>query len=347
MSFFKPQFIFGKPQKAQQRDSAFASAQATSDQEEINNKVRDILAKAPQYSNSLDFSEFNNLKNQAFGSGPLDAFERQRQLEKTEAQRALENQTSEGASQVQNAYSQLAQGGLSSGARERVGMGGAQSNIFARQGLRNQDILSNLDINAREGTARSSMQDQITKAITAENNRKADAEMNAYKLKAETEAGLAKATAERAAAASSAANACFAPGTMIEMSDGTEKAIHEIKLGDHVRDGGIVYAIQAARAPKKLYHYAGRVFVTGSHAVFEGDEWKRVEGATLSVPIETEIETVYNFACEGHRIVSGGLMFSDLHETDYSDRISDEESIDMLNGHLIINEDAECFTPNT
>lgn len=123
---------------------------------------------------------------------------------------------------------------------------------------------------------------------------------------------------------------CFVPETKILMDDGSEKLIYEVILGDVVAGGGIVESIRISLVDDgDIYNYNG-VFVTGSHAVCENGEWKRIENTSA---IKTEHGgTVYSLVTSNHRIVSNGIEFADEHETDDPENLNMQESLDVLNG---------------
>lgn len=303
--------------------------------------VRRLLAEAPQYQSTLETPEFERLRGEAFGEGPLSVYEAARKQARLQSQRAIEDQSREGASAVQNAYSQLAMGGgLSSGARERIASGGGRQSILARQGLRGTEMTSLADIGTKEAAEKLAGQKSITDALTAERQRKNDFAQKNYELRAQVEGGLAKSAAEKQIAETNA-SACFSPDTMIAMHDGSEKPISEIRVGDKVLGGGDVYSVIQTRAPDEIYHYAGSVFVTAMHAVCEGGTWMRVQDATLSVKCASEITTVWNLATDKHRIVIKGITFADFHETDDFLSLTNKGSIAALNGEGL---EEECST---
>jgi len=163
--------------------------------------IMGLLRGLPQYKSSLATPEFEQLKSQAFGTGPLDLYERQREAQGMQLQRGIEGQTAAQQGQLANAYSQLAMGGgLSSGARERIGLGGVQQGLLDRQRLRAQNMsdLSNLGIS--EAGTRMDMQRSITDQLTGERSRQQQFEMDRARQIAEAQAGLLKGRREQEAA---------------------------------------------------------------------------------------------------------------------------------------------------
>lgn len=141
------------------------------------------------------------------------------------------------------------------------------------------------------------------------------------------------AAAQRAAARAAKAPSCFLEGTLIIMADDTTKKIEDIKIGDRLKFGGVVYSLHVSMT-ERIYKYKD-VYVTGSHAVLE-DEWIRVENSPYG-ELEEGVFTVYNLGTEFHRIVCDsslpqGILFSDADETDFGTRLNDKESLEALNG---------------
>lgn len=148
----------------------------------------------------------------------------------------------------------------------------------------------------------------------------------------EKQAELAK-QAQVAAARASKAPSCFLEGTEVIMADGSAKKIEDIKIGDRLKFGGVVYSLHTSLTTQ-IFKYKD-VYVTGSHAVLE-DEWIRVENSPYG-ELEEGVFTVYNLGTEFHRIVCDskiptGILFSDADETDFGTKLSDKESLEALNG---------------
>lgn len=124
---------------------------------------------------------------------------------------------------------------------------------------------------------------------------------------------------------------CFIEGTKIQMEDGTLKNIEDIKITDKLKDGGVVYALNQG-ITDGAYMF-GDTIVTGGHAVLDADGvWKRVKDANAIVYL-SGVNYVYNLSCENHIIrTEDGTTFSDFDETDLGSTISDQESLEVLNG---------------
>jgi len=113
------------------------------------------------------------------------------------------------------------------------------------------------------------------------------------------------------------------------MSNGTEKAIGEIKLGETTL-GGKVLAIKTSYA-EGIYNYKG-ILVTGSHAVLHNGVWMRISETDATPKSYNGI--VHNLVTENHRIFSGNVEFADELETDQYEMLDLNESIAALNEEI-------------
>lgn len=122
---------------------------------------------------------------------------------------------------------------------------------------------------------------------------------------------------------------CFDGATMIDMVDGSQKAIKDIQLGDCVKGGGDVQSIRVAKTPNGTrFDYKG-VIVTGSHAVKE-KQWVRVRHSAHARRIDGD-GIVYSLVTDLHRIYVNGIQFADEHETDMYETLTMDESLRYLN----------------
>ena len=113
------------------------------------------------------------------------------------------------------------------------------------------------------------------------------------------------------------------------MEDGTEKKVQDLNIGDMARHGGEVYALFIMSWDEPIYNYNG-ILVTGDHAVFEDDTWKRVSKSKKAFVSKAEATVVFNFSTRNHMIYSQGNKFSDYHEHDNAN-LTYEESLEKLN----------------
>lgn len=122
---------------------------------------------------------------------------------------------------------------------------------------------------------------------------------------------------------------CFDGNTMIDMVDGSKKAIKDIQLGDRVKVGGTVLSTrQSLTGNGTRYDYCGTI-VTGSHAVKE-KRWIRVKDSANANKIEGG-GVVYSLVTSLHRICANGVLFADEHETDMYEYLDLNESLAQLN----------------
>ncbi len=106
---------------------------------------------------------------------------------------------------------------------------------------------------------------------------------------------------------------CLAAGTMIEMADGSSKAIQYVNVGDETLFGGLVTMIESVLSDDVFIHNG--VFVASGHAVFDQGEWKRV-GDGLAVIGVSANYVVYPMNTEKHVIVANDTIFADFQEVD-------------------------------
>jgi hypothetical protein len=128
---------------------------------------------------------------------------------------------------------------------------------------------------------------------------------------------------------------CFAAGTPIDMANGDIFPIEDIDLFDEVEEGGMVNG-KGVTLSKDLYDYEG-VQVTGSHAVYEDGEWKRVKNSNKAIPLTIEgYVKVYIINNENHILIVNGIRFADYGEVTNSEDMTAQERLDYLNEHCRI-----------
>ena len=103
---------------------------------------------------------------------------------------------------------------------------------------------------------------------------------------------------------------CFDPNTFVQMADGSEKKIKEIKLGENTK-GGEVTGVFQFKATDEIHDYKG-VTVAGSHYVKEDGKFIMVQDSPLSVKID-KIPVVYSLDTTGRRIFIKGIEFADYN----------------------------------
>lgn len=122
---------------------------------------------------------------------------------------------------------------------------------------------------------------------------------------------------------------CFDGETLVDMADGSKKAIKDIKLGDRVTGGGSVVSTRQSLTDNGTRYNYRDVIVTGSHAVKE-KYWLRVKDSAYAKPI-SGAGIVYSLVTDLHRIYINGIQFADEHETDMYETLSIDESLRELN----------------
>ena len=105
-------------------------------------------------------------------------------------------------------------------------------------------------------------------------------------------------------------NACFEPNTLIQMADGVEKKIKDIKLGDNTK-GGEVTGVFQFKASDEIHNYKG-VTVAGSHFVKEDGKFIMVKDSPLAIKID-KIPVVYSLDTTGRRIFIKDIEFADYN----------------------------------
>ena len=105
---------------------------------------------------------------------------------------------------------------------------------------------------------------------------------------------------------------CFIAGTMITMSDGTQKPVEQVDIRDEVAVGGFVFATGKFLIDN-LYDYKG-IKVSGTHMVKEDGKWTRVEDSEHGVALGDAEHIVYVFGSEHRRIMINGIEFTDYFE---------------------------------
>lgn len=187
--------------------------------EQDNASLRKLLADQPERMSALLSKEAEGLKAEAYGTGPLAEFTAMREQARLaneqgsqridqQLQDELQGQAVSGAGARMNAYSQLAQeGGLSSGARERIASGGSNEQMMQAQQARmaQQRAQQNqaaeyakgaLGLTAQEAAARRGMQDKYLSMQSQDIQNENQFKQDKYGKRAELEAGLLKSQRE-------------------------------------------------------------------------------------------------------------------------------------------------------
>jgi hypothetical protein len=136
---------------------------------------------------------------------------------------------------------------------------------------------------------------------------------------------------ENGSSGGAASGGCFEKGTLFKMADGTTKCIEDIKPGDKMYKGGLVYAVmQGDGLLEDWYNYNG-VHVTSGHPVLDNGTWKRV-GETESKKAIDKREIYYSLMNSDHLMISeNGTEFTDFVEIGADIGGRSEWMMEMLN----------------
>lgn len=296
---------------------------------------------------------YSRMKDEAMSEGDTEWAAAQRLKQAGDIDRGM-------AQGLANSTNQLMMtGGMSGGASERM-----MANAGRNSMLQKQDAMSNISLQdmqrkdnllSQVGQVEQGINEFNTNAFTNDYNRKADMlklagtveqgletsntnalrqdlrdrNMAAQKLYEEdTKVKAAEYTADAQRNASSGSS-CFLEGTEISMTDGTVMNIEDIEVGDEVSIGGVVTMTLQALSDH-YYNYKG-IKVTGSHAVYDNGEWKRVEDCEDAEYVDKSCK-VYCIGNRYHRLLISGVEFADYYEDDDYGDITDEEALGRLNG---------------
>lgn len=104
-----------------------------------------------------------------------------------------------------------------------------------------------------------------------------------------------------------AGSGCFVADTPIDMADGTQKAIIDLRLGELTK-GGVVQGIHVYDGAP-LYEYDG-VRVSGTHYVIENDRAVMVKNTSKAIKVP-DVYGLYTIDTSDRRIYSNGIEFAD------------------------------------
>lgn len=119
---------------------------------------------------------------------------------------------------------------------------------------------------------------------------------------------------------------CFDPDTLVQMADGSEKKIKDIKLGDNTK-GGEVTGVFQFKASDEIHDYKG-VTVAGSHYVKENNEFIMVKDSPLAIKID-KIPVVYSLDTSGRRIFINDIEFADYNGDSVAKNFLNNAGVDL------------------
>ena len=124
---------------------------------------------------------------------------------------------------------------------------------------------------------------------------------------------------------------CFVANTPIDMADGTQKAIADLRLGEYTK-GGIVQGIHIyGGAP--LYEYNG-VRVSGTHYVIENNRAIMVQDTSTAIKVP-DVYGLYTIDTSDRRIFSNGIEFADHNGDKVIIDFFNNMKTDMHHGALV------------
>jgi hypothetical protein len=292
---------------------------------------------------------FNKFQDEALRDGPSKYAQLMLDQQDLNRKGALDDVGAQFQSGLQSQMDALAsQGGMMSGAGERMGANSIRDMLAARQGVRRDTDQNRLSIQGqdeqnrlgqlqaltgleqqRNQTGLQAREFDLRNSLNERDSKRQDG-MDAWKTQMETWASNRQADAQAQAARSS----CFPRGTMIEMADGTEKKIEDIDINDQTRGGAVTKVIYGSAMGADWYLYK-EVIVTGTHMVLEKGKWIRVEDSKLAEPMDIHFDVLFNFSTTNHSIFVNGLEFSDYDEVDFI-------GLSWEDNEKIRNEEASC-----
>jgi len=119
---------------------------------------------------------------------------------------------------------------------------------------------------------------------------------------------------------------CFDPNTPVQMADGSEKKIKDIKLGEDTK-GGEVTGVFQFKAADEIHDYKG-VTVAGSHYVKENGKFIMVKDSPLAVKID-KIPVVYSLDTTGRRIFINDIEFADYNGDGIAKNFLNNAGVDL------------------
>ena len=123
---------------------------------------------------------------------------------------------------------------------------------------------------------------------------------------------------------------CFIAGTMVEMADGTEKAVETIDVGEETR-GGTVHACMKFD-PNPIWDYKG-VKVSPTQNVVEDGQMISVGKSKHGIPTGTSA-IVYNFLTSKYRVFIKGIEFACYFSSDPAGWVNWDDVLVKVNTEL-------------
>ena len=143
---------------------------------------------------------------------------------------------------------------------------------------------------------------------------------------------------------------CFAPETHVKLKNGEIKEMKNIKLGDELKSGSIVYAVMSIYNLKRNGSYVSRMYcipngnddnsdiiVSESHLLKENNEFVYVKNHKHSILLPYNMQELCCLITDDHNIILGDYIFSDWEDNgnipeliDNNDYDYDEELVELI-----------------
>lgn len=131
-------------------------------------------------------------------------------------------------------------------------------------------------------------------------------------------------------------NCCFDKNTILETKKG-EKKMHNIKIGDILKDGSIITGIFKMKYNKDTIYKIGNIIVTEEHPILYKNKWFRVDEHPESEKIINYNEKyLYCINTTSKKIAIDNYIFQDWDELDEND-IEELKDLTNINNILDIN----------
>lgn len=130
---------------------------------------------------------------------------------------------------------------------------------------------------------------------------------------------------------------CLAEGSMIDMADGSKKAVEKLTIGDEVAFGGTVLGYGVSLCDS-VYAYNG-VLMSESHAVHHDNTWVRAKDCSVATKLEIPVAIrVYPVFTQRHIMICNGNILADFSETDQGYSVNDADRLQFMNTDLAFKE---------
>lgn len=126
---------------------------------------------------------------------------------------------------------------------------------------------------------------------------------------------------------------CFGEKTYINLINNKKKLISEIKIGDKIKEGGIVLGVLKFNSKNvEMYNFRG-IEVSGSHFIFYNSLWQRIDQIKESKVINYNQPYIYCLITQYNKISIKQSIFRDYIETSNINinNLIKEEILNLLN----------------